>query len=213
MAKELNLLDLETSPKKPIEQQLTLPNLILEEPKARVEERLQKNQIKKILEALLFASHEPLGFQKIRDILEEKCPIKPKLLRDALEDLQEDYLEQKRAFRLEESSLGFVLKTREEYAPYVEQLFRNKRSEKLSQAAVEVIAIIAYKQPITKPQIDAIRGVDCSGILQNLLDRELIQPAGKLEAPGRPTLYQTAPQFLAHFGLRDLGELPQTNFQ
>lgn len=199
MTKEINLF----------EKQLMLPNFVdVEEETARKQERVQKNQIKKIVEALLFASHEPLSFQRIREIIETKWPLKPKLLRDAINDLQEDYLEQQRSFRLEETSLGYILKTREEYSPYVEQLFRNKRSEKLSQAAIEVVAIIAYKQPITKPQIDAIRGVDCSGILQNLLDRELIQPAGKLDAPGRPTLYETTPQFLSHFGLGSLGELP-----
>lgn len=206
MAKEINLLDL---PKKPIEQQLMLPNLIeVQEEPARAEERVQKSKVKKILEALLFASHEPLSFQRLRDIIETKWPLKPKMLRDALEDLQEDYIEQHRAFKLEETAQGYVLKTREEYSSYVEQLFRNKRAEKLSAAAIEVVAIIAYKQPITKPQIDAIRGVDCSGILQNLLDRELIHPTGKLEAPGRPTLYSTTPLFLTHFGLVDLAGLP-----
>lgn len=173
-----------------------------------MENEIKKNELKRIVEALLFSSYEPLSFQRIRDIIETKWPLKPKLLKDAIEGLQEDYFEQQRSFRLEESPLGYILKTKEGYAPYVEQLFRNKRSEKLSQAAIEVVAIIAYKQPITKPQIDAIRGVDCSGILQNLLDRELIQPAGKLEAPGRPTLYQTTSHFLLHFGLKSLEELP-----
>lgn len=170
-------------------------------------ERQQKHSIKKIIEALLFATAEPLSFQKIREILEIKVAFKPKTLRDALEDLQDDYIQQQRAFRLEETAEGYLLKTCEEYAPFISQLFRNKRQEKISSAAAEVLAIIAYKQPITKPAIDAIRGVDSSGTVQMLLERELIQSLGKQEAPGRPTLYGITPHFLVHFGLKDLSEL------
>lgn len=209
MAKEINLLDLQIPTKKTVEQQLTLPNILEGEAESiRKIERGQKNQVKKIVEALLFASSEPISFQRLREIIETKLPLKPKLLRDALEDLREDYIDQQRAFLLEENPLGYILKTREEYSGYVEQLFRNKRGEKLSQAAIEVMAIIAYKQPITKPQIDAIRGVDCSGTMQNLLERELVQHVGKLDAPGRPTLFGTTPHFLTHFGLKSLEELP-----
>lgn len=209
MAKEINLLDLQIPVKRAVEHQLTLPNLLERESEpVRSAERGQKNQVKKVIEALLFASNEPLSFQRLREIIETKLPLKPKLLRDALEDLREDYIDQQRAFLLEENSLGFILKTREEYSGYVEQLFRNKRGGKLSQAAIEVMAIIAYKQPITKPQIDAIRGVDCSGTMQNLLERELVQHVGKLDAPGRPTLFGTTTHFLSHFGLKSLDELP-----
>lgn len=209
MVKEINLLDLQIPVKKPVEHQLTLPNLLGgEAERIRSVERGQKNHIKKVIEALLFASNEPLSFQRLREIIEIKIPLKPKLLRDALEDLRDDYIDQQRSFLLEENPLGFLLKTREEYSGYVEQLFRNKRGEKLSQAAIEVMAIIAYKQPITKPQIDAIRGVDCSGTMQNLLERELVQHVGKLDAPGKPTLYGTTSHFLTHFGLKSLEELP-----
>jgi segregation and condensation protein B len=122
-------------------------------------------------------------------------------------ELQQDYLSQQRAFRLEEIAEGFLLRTCEEYSPFLDLLYRNKRTEKLSQASAEVLAIIAYKQPITRPQIEAIRGVDCSGIIQNLLERQLITPSGKLEAPGRPTLYETTNDSLKHFGLRSTEEL------
>ena len=189
----------------PNEINLFTPLPHFEEP---LNERAEKNRLKKIAEALLFASSEPISFNRLREILETKLSFKPKTLRDAIEDLQEDYEEQQRAFRLEETELGYSLKTKEEYGVFVEQLFRNKRTERLSQAAIEVVAIIAYKQPITKPQIDAIRGVDSSGIVQNLLERELIEVAGKLDAPGRPTLYATTSHFLTHFGLKSLSELP-----
>lgn len=170
-------------------------------------EKEQKLLIRKIIEALLFATAEPLSLQKIREILETKITFRTKILKDALEELQDEYLHQQRAFRLEETAEGYILKTCEEYAPFIQQLFRNKRQEKITNAQAEVLAIIAYKQPITKPAIDAIRGVDSSGTLQILLERELIEPLGKQEAPGRPTLYGITPHFLVHFNLKDLSEL------
>ena len=112
---------------------------------------------------------------------------------------------------MEETVSGYILRTCEEYSTYIELLFRNKRGDKLSQASAEVLAIIAYKQPITRPQIDALRGVDSSGIIQNLIDRQLIEPTGKLDAPGRPTVYSITQHFLTHFGLRNLSELPSLN--
>lgn len=188
--KEINLL----------EEQLPLPGFA-------PSEREQKHFMKKIIEALLFATAEPLSFQKIREILETKMTLKPKTLKDALEDLQDEYIHQQRSFRLEETAEGFLLKTCEEYSPFIQQLFRDKRQEKITNAQAEVLAIIAYKQPITKPAIDAVRGVDSSGTLQILLERELVQSLGKQEAPGRPTLYGITPHFLLHFGLKDLSEL------
>lgn len=172
------------------------------------EHALIREQLKRIIEALLFASSEPLSFQKIREVTDTVHPLKPQALREILAELQREYFLQKRSFALEEIAEGFLLRTREEYSPYIEMLLRNKRTEKLSQAAAEVLAIIAYKQPITRPQIEAIRGVDSSGTIHNLLERQLIEPVGKLEAPGRPTLYRITQDFLKHFGLRDIRELP-----
>lgn len=163
--------------------------------------------IKRVIEALLFVSSEPLPFHKIREITDTIHPLPPKILRSLLQTLHDEYMVQQRAFRLEEIAQGFILRTREEFSPFIELLGRNKRTEKLSQAAAEALAIIAYKQPITRPQIDAIRGVDSSGIICNLLERQLIQPLGKLEVPGRPTLYGITKEFLHHFGLKDIKEL------
>lgn len=165
-------------------------------------------QVKRLIEALLFASNEPLNFQKIREVADQLHPLKPKQLKELIFELQNDYLTQQRGFRLEEISQGYMLRTCEEFSPYIELLYRNKRTEKLSHAAAEVLAIIAYRQPITRPQIEAIRGVDSSGVLMSLLDRELITAVGRLEAPGRPTLYGITHEFLSHFGLKDIKELP-----
>lgn len=163
--------------------------------------------LKKVIEALLFASHEPLPIEKIKEVVDTIFPLKTRRLKKVIEDLKEDYISQQRAFRLDEIGLGYVLRSHETYAPYIELLYKQKRGEKISPACTEVLAIIAYKQPITRPQIDAIRGVDSSGTLVQLLERNLVEARGKLEAPGRPTLYGTTKDFLKHFGLKDIAEL------
>lgn len=219
MAKEFNLFDAQIestaldnppTPRSKPEQQ-TLPGIlenIQAAQRAQQQEKFIRQQAKRIIEALLFASSDPLPFNKIREIIDSFQPLKPRLLRDLINELQQEYLSQQRAFRLEEIAEGFLLRTCEEYSVFLDLLHRNKRTEKVSQASAEVLAIIAYRQPITRPQVEAIRGVDCSGIIQNLLERQLIEPAGRLEAPGRPTLYGTTKDFLQHFGLKSAQDLP-----
>lgn len=198
-------------PVKPRAEQPSLPGIlenIQASQRAHQQEKFIRQHAKRIIEALLFASSEPLPFTKIREVVDTFQALKPRLVRDLIIELQQEYLTQQRAFRLEEIAQGFLLRTCEEYSPFIDTLYRNKRTEKLSQASAEVLAIIAYRQPTTRPQIEAIRGVDCSGIMQNLLERQLIEPVGRLEAPGRPTLYGITKGFLTHFGLRDVQELP-----
>ncbi len=224
MAKEINLFEMENES---IEEAVETP--IIDVPRGTytqtsfpgILEKIQVDQdrlknlekkckhIKKIIEALLFASSEPLPFNKIREVIETVEPLKPSLLKELISELANEYVFQQRSFRLEEIAQGYVLRSCKEYSPYIDLLYRNKRTEKLSSASAEVLAIIAYKQPITRPQIDIIRGVDSSGTLQNLLERQLIEIVGKLEAPGRPSLYSITKDFLKHFGLRDLNELPR----
>lgn len=222
MAKEFNLFDqqvetvtIEIPPiKRPKSEQPTLPGIlenIQATQRAQQQEKFIRQHAKRIIEALLFASSDPLPFTKIREIVDSFQPLRPRLLRDLINELQQEYLSQQRAFRLEEIAEGFLLRTCEEYKTFVDLIYRNKRTEKLSQASAEVLAIIAYRQPITRPQIDAIRGVDSSGIIQNLLERQLIETAGRLEAPGRPTLYATTKHFLQHFGLRSAQDLSKNS--
>lgn len=196
MVKELIFLETETE-----EKELSLPT-------PQIDNHLRQH-VKKVIEALLFASNEPITLQKIREITDSICSLRPGNLREFLEELQQDYVTQQRSFKLEEIAQGYILRTYEEYAPYIEQLTKNRRGEKLSQASLETLAIIAYRQPITRSQIDAIRGVDSSGSVSQLLERELIEAVGKVEAPGRPTLYGTTKKFLKHFGLKDLENLKQ----
>jgi segregation and condensation protein B len=165
-------------------------------------------EAKRVVEALLFASSTPLPFAKIRHIVEQVHPFTPRELLTLIQELQIEYESQQRAFEIIEIAEGYALRTRREFGAYVDQLFGNKRPEKLSQAATEVLAIIAYRQPITRPQIEALRGVDSSGVLQSLLERQLVEAVGKLETPGRPTLYAVTSQFLEHFGLKSLADLP-----
>lgn len=211
MGNGIHFLEDEETPKV-VEEQLTFNGFDLpsktEKEEQKKQEKEQKKMVKKIIEALLFVSTTPLSFFKLRELIESKFPLKPKILRDALDDLQEDCLKDSRAYRLEETADGFQFKTCAEFAPFIDELFRNKRTEKLSTPSLEVLAIIAYKQPISRAQIEVLRGVDCSGTLQNLIERELIHPVGKMEAPGRPTLYGTTSHFLQHFGLKNLMELP-----
>lgn len=213
MAKEINLFEMEVeysvqeiSPVQEIVEEMTT---VKEEGSAIQKDLQQRTHVKRIIEALLFSSNAPIGFNKIQEIIEGLYPIKPRMTREIIQQLAEEYILQDRAFRLEQIAEGCILRTCQEYSPYVEMMYRNRRSEKLSHPAAEVLAIIAYRQPVTRPQIDAIRGVDSSGILYTLMERQLIEPVGKLEAPGRPTLYGITKGFLQYFGLRDLKDLPQ----
>jgi len=168
-------------------------------------EELDNRHNKRVLEALLFASQDPLPLSKIREV----TALESGELKTLLSELQEEYASQNRAFRLEEIGQGFLLRSCEELSPYLDALFRNKRKDRLSHAAAEVLAIIAYRQPITRAQIEAIRGVDSSNHVQNLQERGLVESVGKLEAPGRPTLFGVTNEFFKHFGLRDLKDLPE----
>lgn len=204
MTKELNFFQ--------SEMETVSPDLLEDGPQensppwVQIDQQLQ-GHLKRVMEALLFASPDPLPLVKIREVTDTILPLRPRQLRQILDELKQEYLAQQRAFQLEEIAQGYVLRTYEEYAPYLELFHRNRRSEKLSNASTEVLAIIAYRQPITRPQIDAIRGVDSSGTVVQLLERHLIEPIGKLEAPGRPTLYGTTKEFLKHYGLKDIAEL------
>ncbi len=166
-----------------------------------------KLEAKRVIEALLFASNVPLAFGKIRQIVETVHPFTPREVLVLIHELKLEYEHQQRAFELVEIAEGYALRTRGDYGVYVDQLMGHKKPERLSQAATEVLAIIAYRQPITRPQMEALRGVDCSGVLTSLLERQLIEPVGKLESPGRPTLYAVTKQFLHHFGLRHIDDL------
>lgn len=164
-------------------------------------------EIKKILEGLLFSSGEPITLEKMKEIISTLYPIKIRELKMYLDEMNQEYRFSGRAFQVDEVGEGYLLRTTEEVAPYVSLLHHNRRGEKLSHAATEVLAIIAYRAPITRPEIDALRGVDSSGTVASLMERGLIEGVGRKESAGRPMQYATTPRFLNYFGIKQLSEL------
>ncbi len=157
-----------------------------------------------ILESVLFAAGEPLSLRQLAEILDG---VSERAVQEALDLLRQDYRPGARGIHLVEVAGGFQFRTARENAPWVRALFAEK-PPRLSRAALETLAIIAYRQPITKAEIEAIRGVDTDGPVQNLLQRGLIRVAGRRETVGRPLLYATTPEFLETFGLKSLDDLP-----
>lgn len=159
-----------------------------------------------VLEALLFASDTPVEPSLIRDVLELSST---DAARDLVEGLRHRLDEQGRALQVIEAGGGFRLVTRPEVAPWLVKLARSKTKSRLSRPSLETLAIIAYRQPVSRPEVDATRGVNSEGVLDNLLERRLIRITGRKDSPGRPFLYETTREFLVAFGLRDLGDLPK----
>ena len=177
--------------------------------------------LKRVVEAILFASQRPVSTKDLQGILKSAAEadkgdpvvagfsgIKEPTLRAAIDELGADCADPSRAYELRETALGWQLVTKPQFAPWLRQLFPEYRSARLSAPAMETLAIIAYRQPITRADIEAIRGVAVDGVVQTLLDRGLVKIAGRADIPGRPLLYETTQNFMDHFGLRNLDELP-----
>ena len=155
-----------------------------------------------ILESLLFVATEPVATQRLAEVLE----MPPEEVEVALQELEDDL--KQHGFRLQRHKDQVQLVTAPEAAPYVERFLGLDLTSKLSAAALEALGIIAYRQPITRAQVEAIRGVSCDGVLRTLLGHGLIEECGRLEQAGRPILYGTTFQFLQHFGLTGYDQLP-----
>lgn len=166
-----------------------------------------------IIESLIFASDEPLPASEIinaiKDIDGDKISITPSDVENAHKILNENYDSNGRAFRIMKIANGYSFATRTEYAKYVGYLSSVKSKRRLSQAALETLAIIAYKQPITKPEVETIRGVGADYMINTLLEKKLITIKGRAETVGRPLLYTTTDEFLKYFGLNTLKDLPK----
>src|SRR5215469_2955532 len=174
----------------------------------------------RVIEALLFSAQKQLSIREItaairaaEDDLASETPNEFARVRDsqvaaALEQLKVEYIQQGRAFQLIEKAEGWQLATDPGFANWVRQLFPGPKPARLSSPALETLAIIAYRQPITRADVEAVRGVNIDGVLQTLMERGLVKIAGRAEIPGRPLLYETTQFFLEHFGLRNLDELP-----
>ena len=175
--------------------------------------------LSQVIEALLFAAQKPLTARELVSAIKgagaedelmpnEFAKTTEAQVAAALEQLKIDYGQQSRAFQLAEKAEGWQLVSDPAYAPWVRQLFPAVKPARLTPPSLETLAIIAYRQPITRADVEVVRGVAVDGVLQNLMERGLVKIGGRAEVPGRPLLYETTQFFLEHFGLRDLDELP-----
>lgn len=162
-------------------------------------------ELKQAVETLLFITDQPLDAAKLASALGEKD-------RDAvcavIEELRREYDERAGAVRLLEIAEGFQMATKPEFAPFVRNLYKERMTMRLSTAALETLAIIGYRQPLTRAEIEEIRGVEVIAALETLLEKALVKVVGRRESVGRPLLYGTTPEFLRHFGLRSIADLP-----
>jgi segregation and condensation protein B len=165
---------------------------------------VEEERLKAILESLLFAAGGPVALAQLVSVLET---VPRDTIRLALADLASAYAANGRGILLEEVANGYQLRTAKEHAFYVRKLLAAK-PPRLSRPLLETVAIIAYRQPVTRPEIEQLRGVDCGGVIDTLLERRLIKIGGRKDAPGRPVMYQTTPEFLEVFSLKDLTSLP-----
>ncbi|MCJ7801397.1 MAG: SMC-Scp complex subunit ScpB [Candidatus Marinimicrobia bacterium] len=171
---------------------------------------MQKKEINNIVEALLFASPEPLTQAQLNSIIEPDL-VDPELtkLENIIEDLQNKYLENDNAFTIVQVAAGYQIVSRSEYEIFIRRLLKKSGRLALTNASLETLAIVAYRQPVNRFEIESIRGVDSSGVLKTLLSKNLIKIKGRDLGPGRPLLYNTTEKYLEYFGLSNLSEMPK----
>jgi len=167
---------------------------------------MSSDTIKALIEAILFSSDKPVMIEQIRQVCEDTTPQK---IREVLNELSQEYINNKRGIRIVEVAGGFQMVTSEELHPLLKKFLKDKKKERLSSAALETLAIVAYKQPVTKLQIESLRKVNVDGIISSLKEMGLIRTVGRRKSPGRPYLYGTTREFLEFFGLKSLQDLPK----
>ncbi len=167
---------------------------------------MEDQELKAAIEALLFVSTGPLTVDRLSGIFEEEAT--PERINAQIQAIRQEYDDRGSGLLLAEVAGGHQLATKPELASWIRKFKSVKTSAKLSRPALETLAIVAYKQPITRTEIEAIRGVNIGGIVRNLMERRLVKIVGKKDVPGKPMLYGTTPEFLQYFGLKDLGALP-----
>jgi len=167
---------------------------------------MERDQAKKIIEAMLFVSDKPLFMNEIKSVLEE---VDTAQIKDIVSDLSKDYENSNRAFTIKEVAGGFQIVTDPVLAPWLKRLYKTSGADRLTGPSLETLAIVAYKQPASKPDIEAIRGVNVDGVLKTLVEKNLVKIAGRRETVGRPIIYGTTQEFLQYFGLSSLKDLPK----
>ncbi len=167
---------------------------------------MEKEQAKRIIEAMLFAADKPLPLQRIKEVLEDT---ETNAIQSLISELKEEYVSRGSSFHIIEVAGGIQLTTDSQYAPWISKLYKQDKPDKLSSPALETLAIIAYRQPVTRIDIEFIRGVNVDGLVKNLLEKGLIKVKGRKESVGHPFLYGTTREFLTCFGLNTLTDLPK----
>jgi segregation and condensation protein B len=171
----------------------------------REEDLQDPKKAKLVVEALIFASSKPLTPAEIRKVTKV---LTVGQIEKIVAELKEDYQKTERCFELLEIAGGYELSTKREFAPWILKIELQRKARQATQSALETLAILAYKQPLTRAEIEALRGVDTSGVLNTLMEKNFIKIVGKKEVPGRPFMYGTTEKFLEHFGLKELRDLP-----
>jgi segregation and condensation protein B len=162
--------------------------------------------LKRAIEALLFSSEKPLSAEEVREAFAGQMELKE--IREALEQLRQEYDNDRRGFRMYEIAGGYQLASAMEYAEILKRFYQEREKKKMSPASLETLSVIAYRQPVTRADIENIRGVNVDAAVKGLMEKGLIKITGRREVPGRPILYGTTREFLDHFGLRSLEDLP-----
>ena len=165
---------------------------------------MEREELKAVIENVLFAADQPVSVGQLQDLFAETT--EKAVLKSALDELVREY--QSRNLQLMEVAEGYQLMTRHDYSDWVRKFMKLDKTAKLSQPSLDTLAIIAYKQPLTKAEVEEIRGVDSSGVVRTLLEKKIIAPSGRKKVPGRPIMYRTTRKFLEYFGLMDLNDLP-----
>lgn len=166
---------------------------------------MQREQLKSAIEALLIATDTPLSAERIKEVIEEAGPAE---IKEAISELQREYDEAGRSFQINEIAGGYHIGTRREFGKFIRRLYKRTRIERLSKPALETLAIVAYKQPVTRLDIESIRGVNVDGVVRGLLEHGLIKIKGRKDVVGKPFIYGTTDLFLKYFGLKSLEDLP-----
>ena len=166
---------------------------------------MEDHEIRPIIEALLFIAGDSITIDRLSDVI---SGVEKTRLIEQIRLLQKEYAQSNRGIQIVEIGGGYQMTTRVEAAPWLKEFEKIKTAAKLSKASLETLAIIAYKQPLTRSEIEAIRGVDAAGVVKTLLERRMVKIIGRKEVPGRPLMYGTTREFLKYFGLAKLSELP-----
>ena len=168
--------------------------------------KIDADFVKQVIEAIIFASDEPISTKQINVLVEEATASQ---IEKIIQNLNLEYTQTKRAFHIAKLAGGYQMVSRDSFSPWIQKLFLGRKKSRLSQAALETLSVIVFKQPVSKTEVSAIRGVNCDGVVKTLLERRLVAISGRSDGPGRPLIYKTTNEFLRYFGVNDISDLPR----